>query len=88
MYSLQVCSRFVKSARDELQVELATEDCLASKVLRRMGLELRITRRVVVTALLGIVHAQQAPAVSPVAEKSTLDAILERLEAIEGRLDR
>src|SRR5205807_7226461 len=38
---------------------LSTEDGLASQVLRRMGLEVRTTRRAVVTALAGYVHSSQ-----------------------------
>jgi ATP-dependent Clp protease ATP-binding subunit ClpC len=52
---------------------LATEDGLASKVLRRMGVELRTTRRAVVAALSGFVASQAllaatlAPPVPPAA---------------------
>jgi ATP-dependent Clp protease ATP-binding subunit ClpC len=61
---------------------LSTEDGLASQVLRRMGLELRTTRRAVVTALVGIVHTRQnQPASQP-----GIDEILRRLDAIERRL--
>ena len=68
---------------------LATEDGVASQVLRRMGLELRTTRRTVVTVLLGVVHAQQAQPTSPAEPtESTLEQILRRLEAIELRLGR
>jgi ATP-dependent Clp protease ATP-binding subunit ClpC len=64
---------------------VATEDGLASQVLRRMGIELRTTRRAVATALSGYVHAreQDAPQASA---SSILAAILHRLEAIEQRL--
>jgi ATP-dependent Clp protease ATP-binding subunit ClpC len=64
---------------------LATEDGLASQVLRRMGLELRTTRRAVVTALTGFVQAQQrepAHAQAP----DALEQILRRLDALEQRL--
>jgi ATP-dependent Clp protease ATP-binding subunit ClpA len=65
---------------------LATEDGLASQVLRRMGLELRTTRRAVVTALLRFVHPRaDQPAPRPVAS-DTLEQILRRLDAIEERL--
>jgi ATP-dependent Clp protease ATP-binding subunit ClpC len=64
---------------------LATEQGLASKVLRRMGLELRTTRRAVVTALMSLVHAQAAPAPRAVAPDA-LDQILRRLDAIEEHL--
>lgn len=65
---------------------LATEQGLASKVLRRMGLELRTTRRAVVTALLGLVHAQQDPPAPRAVATDALDQILRRLDAIEARL--
>jgi ATP-dependent Clp protease ATP-binding subunit ClpC len=64
---------------------LATEDGLASKVLRRMGLELRTTRRSVVAALSGFMH-EAAVAVLRPAVDATLEHILRRLEAIEHRL--
>jgi ATP-dependent Clp protease ATP-binding subunit ClpC len=65
---------------------LCTENGLASQVLRRMGLELRTTRRAVVAALVGYlqVREQQSSQSSPAA--STLDEILRRLDAIERRL--
>jgi ATP-dependent Clp protease ATP-binding subunit ClpA len=68
---------------------LATEDSIASQVLRRMGLELRTARRATITALMGFVHAQQAPAAAPPQgrdDESTLKQILQRLDAIESRL--
>jgi ATP-dependent Clp protease ATP-binding subunit ClpC len=61
---------------------LATEEALASKVLRHMGVELRTTRQAVVAVLSGIV-AQPAAATPPPA---ILAQILERLDAIERRL--
>lgn len=65
---------------------LATEDGLASKVLRRMGIELHTTRLAVVMALPAFV-AQQAKQPSPATPpQSTLDQILARLDAIERRL--
>jgi ATP-dependent Clp protease ATP-binding subunit ClpA len=65
---------------------LATEDGLASQVLRRMGLELRTTRRAVVNALLRFVPSRtDQPAPRPVAS-DTLEQILRRLDAIEQRL--
>ena len=65
---------------------LATENGLASQVLRRMGLELRTTRRAVVTALVGMVHARaDQPASRPV-PSDTLEQILRRLDAIEQHL--
>src|SRR3954464_2496260 len=60
---------------------LSTEDGLASQVLRRMGLEVRTTRRGVVTALTGFVHARQNES----RESSTgpaFEEILRRLDAI------
>jgi ATP-dependent Clp protease ATP-binding subunit ClpC len=56
---------------------------LAGSVLRQLGLELRITRRAVVTALSGYVHTQRN---EPAASRTRLDEILERLDAIEARL--
>lgn len=64
---------------------LATEDGLASQVLRRMGLELRTTRRAVVTALTGFVHAQQRDSAREQAPDA-LAQILRRLDALEQRL--
>src|SRR3954467_3518744 len=46
---------------------LSTEDGLASHVLRRMGLEVRTTRRAVVAALAGVIHAQHPP-LAPMAD--------------------
>jgi ATP-dependent Clp protease ATP-binding subunit ClpC len=63
---------------------VATEDGIASKVLRRMGLELRTTRRAIVTALSGYVHAQNPS--KPTPTSGSLDDILRRLDAIEARL--
>jgi ATP-dependent Clp protease ATP-binding subunit ClpC len=66
---------------------LATEDGLASQVMRRMGLELRTTRRAVVTALAGVVHAQIRPTAPPSrADDDVLAQILRRLDAIDDRL--
>ena len=65
---------------------LATEEGLASQVLRRMGLELRTTRRAVVTALLGFVHARSNEPSPRPSNEPTLDQILRRLDAIEQRL--
>ncbi len=58
---------------------------MAGKVLRRMGVELRTTRRAVVTALSGYVHAQQ-PTPTTVTPPDALAEIRERLDAIERRL--
>jgi ATP-dependent Clp protease ATP-binding subunit ClpC len=66
---------------------LATEEGLASQVMRRMGLELRTTRRAVVTALAGVVHAQVRPTAAPSrADDDVLAQILRRLDAIDDRL--
>jgi len=65
---------------------LATEDGLASQVLRRMGLELRTTRRAVVTALMGVVEGRAPDVTERSSVASTLDEIVRRLEAIEHRL--
>ncbi len=64
---------------------IADEGGMAGKVLRRMGVELRTTRRAVVTALSGYVHAQQTTPL-PAMPADALDAIRERLDAIERRL--
>jgi hypothetical protein len=66
---------------------IATEDGLASQVLRRMGVELRTTRQAVVNALVGMIHAREqgAPAKPPTPD-TTLQEILRRLEALESRL--
>lgn len=68
---------------------LATEEGLASKVLRRMGIELHTTRQAVVTLLSGWV-AEQAKLASQASRTTTshatLEQILERLDAIERRL--
>src|SRR3954453_15179463 len=74
---------------------LAVDDGIASQVLRRMGLELRTTRRAVVTALSGFVHAKATLAATPAPEPAappielptaTIEEILRRLVAIEDRL--
>jgi ATP-dependent Clp protease ATP-binding subunit ClpA len=64
---------------------LATEDGLASVVLRRMGMDLRSARRAVVTALAGFVHARETER-PQVPAQPTLTEILHRLDAIERRL--
>jgi ATP-dependent Clp protease ATP-binding subunit ClpC len=64
---------------------IAIEEGLASEVLRRMSVERLTTRRTVITALSGFVHARQNPA--PARDGSdTLQQILQRLDAIERRL--
>jgi ATP-dependent Clp protease ATP-binding subunit ClpA len=65
---------------------VATEEGLASKVLRRMGVELRTTRRTVVTALVEHVHRRRQQPTPPAAPPSALDEILRRLDEIERRL--
>lgn len=66
---------------------VATEDGLASQVLRRMGLELRTTRRAIVAILAGYAQGrQQAAAVAPPSLSGATAEILRRLEAIEDRL--
>lgn len=65
---------------------LATEDGLASQVLRRMGLELRTTRRAVIAALVGSVQPMQRPRAPRPSDADTLEQILRRLDAIERRL--
>jgi ATP-dependent Clp protease ATP-binding subunit ClpA len=68
---------------------LATDEGLASKVLRRMGVELRTTRQAVIAVLSQWV-AQPAEPATPTTpttpSPATLDQILERLDAIERRL--
>ena len=66
---------------------LATEDGLAGRVLQRMGLEPRTTRRATVAALGGLLPAkadQRAETAAP--PPGALDEILRRLDAIEQRL--
>jgi ATP-dependent Clp protease ATP-binding subunit ClpC len=65
---------------------LATEKGLASRVMRRMGIELRTTRRAVIAALLSVHTAPVQPEPQPAAVDSTLEQILQRLDAIEQRL--
>jgi ATP-dependent Clp protease ATP-binding subunit ClpA len=62
------------------------EDGLASQVLRRMGLELRTTRRAVVAALSGHVHSREQNTAQHPPAQSTLEEILRRLDTIERRL--
>jgi ATP-dependent Clp protease ATP-binding subunit ClpC len=66
---------------------LAAENGLGGQVLQRLGVELRTTRRAVVSALAGFVHPRAQLEDPPQASvTSTLDDILARLEAIERRL--
>jgi ATP-dependent Clp protease ATP-binding subunit ClpA len=64
---------------------LATEDGLASKVLRRMGVEMRATKRTVVVALAGFVHARDVLGATNDAP-GVLAEIVRRLDALEQRL--
>ncbi len=68
---------------------LATEEGLASRVLRRMGVETRTTRMAVVNVLTRAPRLGPPPAApaGPGAMEPTLARILERLDAIERRLD-
>ena len=65
---------------------IATEKGLASEVLRRMGVERLTTRRAVITALSGFVHARQTDVPAPPNTADTLQQILQRLDTIEQRL--
>jgi ATP-dependent Clp protease ATP-binding subunit ClpC len=65
---------------------LALEDGIASQVLRRMGLELRTTRRTVVAELTKALSAERVEPPTAPAPEATLARILERLDAIERRL--
>lgn len=77
---------------------LATEDGLASVVLRRMGVERTAARRTVTNVLVGVVHGlgqgrppgatppAPAPAVAEAPSTDALAEILRRIEAIEQRL--
>jgi ATP-dependent Clp protease ATP-binding subunit ClpA len=65
---------------------LATDEGLASKVLRRMGVELRTTRQTVVAVLSNFAAQQAEPATTATPSQATMTKILERLDAIERRL--
>jgi ATP-dependent Clp protease ATP-binding subunit ClpC len=73
---------------------IATREGLASIVLQRMGVELRTTRRAVVTCLAEHVHQRRPESSKPAAgqvagkaaEASVLEEILRRLDTIERRL--
>jgi ATP-dependent Clp protease ATP-binding subunit ClpA len=65
---------------------LATEEGLASKVLRRMGIELHTTRLAVVMALPAFFAQHGKKSSPPAPPQATLDQILSRLDAIERRL--
>ncbi len=64
---------------------LATDDGLASKVLRRMGVEVRATKRAVVVALAGFVHTRDVPG-APNDTAGVLAEIVRRLDALEQRV--
>jgi len=61
-------------------------DGLAGQVLRTMGVELTTTRRAVVTALTGFVHARRYPTRPASAHDDVLRQILARLDGLEHRL--
>lgn len=65
---------------------VATEEGLAGEVLRRLGVELRTTRRTVVTVLAGHIHRRGQESNPSAAPRSVLEEILRRLDAIERRL--
>lgn len=69
---------------------LGTEEGLASQVLRRLGLELKTTRRAVVTSLSGFGHQHEPMAAGLTPDtrdsRNAMEEVLARLEAIEERL--
>ncbi len=65
---------------------LATEEGLASVVLRRMGVELRATKRAVVTALAGFVYARETLSGDAIDTGTALAEIVRRLDALERRI--
>jgi ATP-dependent Clp protease ATP-binding subunit ClpC len=65
---------------------VATEEGMASQVLRRMGVELRTTRGTVITSLSGHIQRRSRKSTPPTASPSVLDEILHRLDEIERRL--
>jgi ATP-dependent Clp protease ATP-binding subunit ClpA len=66
---------------------VAVEDGLASQVLRRMGVELRTTRRAVTATLSEYVRArEQAVPAAPAGLAEATAEILRRLQTIEDRL--
>jgi ATP-dependent Clp protease ATP-binding subunit ClpC len=65
---------------------IADDDGKAGKVLRRMGLELRVTRRAVVTALAGYIQTRANERQS--GRSNFEQDVLQRLDAIERRLAR
>jgi ATP-dependent Clp protease ATP-binding subunit ClpC len=72
------------SCEHQLLGLIAVEEGLASQVLRRMGVELRTTRRAVVTALSGFIQATEQR--TNQIEADALAEIVRRLEALEARL--
>ncbi len=64
---------------------LATEDGLASKVLRRMGVEMRTAKRAVVAALAGFVQARETLGATG-DTNARLEEILHRLDVLEQRI--
>lgn len=73
---------------EHLLLGIAGEDEGAGgTVLRRMGVELRTTRRAVQSVIAGAVGAPHGPGVgAAMAGQATLDEIVRRLEAIEQKL--
>jgi ATP-dependent Clp protease ATP-binding subunit ClpA len=67
---------------------LEAEDGLASKVLRRMGLDVRATKRAVINALSGFGLARDTQSSGSAATQASLAEILRRLDALEQRLAR
>jgi ATP-dependent Clp protease ATP-binding subunit ClpA len=65
---------------------IATEDGLASEVLRRMGVERSTTRRTVIATLSGVVQTRYNAAPARPEPDDALQQILRRLDAIEQRL--
>jgi len=64
---------------------LATEDGLASKVLRRMGVDLRAAKRATIAALAGFVQVRETLA-GPSDTNAALAEITRRLDALERRI--
>ncbi|HZT65687.1 MAG TPA: Clp protease N-terminal domain-containing protein [Acidimicrobiales bacterium] len=62
---------------------VAEPEGVGGQVLRRMGLELRATRRAVVAALAGFVQSRSA---SPARSDDPIQQILQRLEKLERKL--
>lgn len=65
---------------------VSEEDGLGGRVLRSMGLELTVTRRAVVTALSGFVHAAQRRTQVDTSDARLLAQVLVRLDRIEQGL--